>query len=81
MADDLRRHLASEPISARRITRLERALKFARRNRLALASAIDYTADPLWKALGRLEWRRIWDGNTTLIDEQQDSVLAIVTVA
>jgi predicted porin len=48
---------------------------------VALASAIDYTADPLWKALGRLEWRRIWDGNTTLIDEQQDSVLAIVTVA
>ncbi|MBA4286168.1 MAG: hypothetical protein C0434_11625 [Xanthomonadaceae bacterium] len=40
MADDLRRHLASEPVSARHITRVERALKFARRNRLALGSAI-----------------------------------------
>lgn len=40
MADDLRRHLASEPISARHITRVERLRKFARRNRLALGSAI-----------------------------------------
>lgn len=40
MADDLRRHLASEPIAARHITRLERSWKFARRHRLALASAL-----------------------------------------
>ena len=40
MAEDLRRHLASEPISARHITRVERLRKFARRNRLALGSAI-----------------------------------------
>jgi serine/threonine protein kinase len=40
MADDLRRHLASEPIAARHITRLESAWKFARRHRLALASAL-----------------------------------------
>ena len=40
MAGDLRRHLANEPISARHITRTERALKFARRNRLAIGSAL-----------------------------------------
>lgn len=40
MAEDLRRHLASEPISARHITGVERLRKFARRNRLALGSAI-----------------------------------------
>ncbi|WP_439638725.1 serine/threonine-protein kinase [Nevskia sp.] len=40
LASDLRRHLANEPISARHITRVERALKFARRNRLAIGSAL-----------------------------------------
>ena len=48
---------------------------------VALATGLDYTADPLWKALGRLEWRRIWDANATAIDAQQDSWLATVTVA
>lgn len=38
MADDLRRHLAHQPIEARHITRVERSLKFVRRNRLAIAS-------------------------------------------
>jgi hypothetical protein len=48
---------------------------------VALATALDYTANPLWKALGRLEWRRIWDSDTTQIDEQQDSWLGTITVA
>ncbi|WP_428382157.1 protein kinase domain-containing protein [Nevskia ramosa] len=39
MADDLRRHLAHQPIEARHITRVERGLKFVRRHRLAIASA------------------------------------------
>lgn len=39
MADDLRRHLAHQPIEARHITRIERGLKFVRRHRLAIASA------------------------------------------
>jgi eukaryotic-like serine/threonine-protein kinase len=39
MADDLRRHLKNEPISARPDTLAYRAVKFARRNRMALALA------------------------------------------
>ena len=48
---------------------------------LALVGAVDYTADPLWKALGRLEWRRMWDSDRTPIDERQDSWLSTVVVA
>lgn len=36
LAEDLRRHLDSEPISARHITRAERLSRFVRRNRAAL---------------------------------------------
>ena len=48
---------------------------------LALVGAVDYTADPLWKGLARLEWRRIWDSDATLIDERQDSWLSTVVAA
>jgi hypothetical protein len=48
---------------------------------LALVGAIDYTADPLWKGLARLEWRRIWDSDATTIDERQDSWLSTVVLA
>ncbi len=48
---------------------------------VALVGAIDYTADPLWKGLARLEWRRLWDSDKTLIDETQNSWLSTVVVA
>ena len=49
---------------------------------LALVGAVDYTADPLWKGLGRLEWRRIWDSDATpLVNERQDSWLSTVVLA
>ncbi|MEG1970651.1 MAG: hypothetical protein RR101_11070 [Burkholderiaceae bacterium] len=48
---------------------------------VALAAGIDYTANPLWKGLARLEWRRLFDGAATPIDERQDSYLSTLTVA
>lgn len=49
---------------------------------VALVGGVDYTADPLWKGLARLEWRRLFDADSTpTIDERQDSWLSTVVVA
>jgi hypothetical protein len=49
---------------------------------VALVGGVDYTADPLWKGLARLEWRRLFDAESTpTIDEQQDSWLSTFVVA
>ncbi len=48
---------------------------------VALAGGVDYTANPLWKGLARLEWRRLFDSATTPVDDRQDSYLSTVTVA
>jgi hypothetical protein len=49
---------------------------------VALVAGVDYTADPLWKGLARLEWRRLLDAEATpTIDEQQDSWLSTLVVA
>ena len=58
-----------------------KVLEGAGQQAVALSTGIDYTADPLWKGLARLEWRRLWDSNTTLIDEEQNSYLSTITVA
>lgn len=48
---------------------------------LALVGAVDYTADPLWRGLLRLEWRRMWDSAATTIDERQSSWLSTAVLA
>jgi hypothetical protein len=47
----------------------------------ALVGGIDYTANPLWKAAARLEWRRLDDDRRTPDDETQDSYLSTITYA
>lgn len=48
---------------------------------VALVGGVDYTAHPLWRGMGRLEWRRMWTSGDTEIDQQQDSYMSTVTVA
>ncbi|MDQ3215063.1 MAG: hypothetical protein M3P99_03150 [Pseudomonadota bacterium] len=49
---------------------------------VALVGGVDYTADPLWKGLARLEWRRLFDADATpTLDERQDSWLSTFVVA
>ncbi|CAN5397463.1 hypothetical protein BH10PSE17_BH10PSE17_10110 [soil metagenome] len=47
----------------------------------ALIGGLDYTANPLWKAMGRLEYRRLMDDRTTIGDDRQDSYLSTMTLA
>jgi len=48
---------------------------------VALVGGVDYTADPLWRGMGRLEWRRIWASTWTDVDPEQNSYLSTITVA
>lgn len=48
---------------------------------VALVGGVDYTADPLWRGLGRLEWRRLWASTWTDIDPEQTSYLSTITIA
>ncbi len=48
---------------------------------VALVGGVDYTADPLWRGLARLEWRRMWTSAETVPDQQQDSYMSTITVA
>ncbi len=49
---------------------------------VALVGGVDYTADPLWKGLARLEWRRLFDADATpTVNEQQDSWLSTFVIA
>jgi len=48
---------------------------------VALVGGVDYTADPLWKGLARLEWRRLFDSKSTPEDEEQTTWLSTFVVA
>jgi hypothetical protein len=47
----------------------------------AVSLGLDYTANPIWKLSSRLEGRRVFDADRTAGNEQNDSVLATITVA
>jgi hypothetical protein len=47
----------------------------------ALVGGLDYTADPLWKAMGRLEYRRLMDDPATVGNDRADSWLSTATLA
>jgi hypothetical protein len=48
----------------------------------SLVGGLDYTADPLWKGLARLEWRRLEDDlRTPTFNEAQDSYLSTLSAA
>lgn len=42
---------------------------------VALATALDYTANPLWKASVKLEWRRLFDSPGDIGNQSQDQWL------
>jgi hypothetical protein len=46
---------------------------------VALASALDYTANPLWKASAKLEWRRLFDSPGELGNQAQDQWLTTLS--
>lgn len=56
-------------------------LKGASRHALALTGGADYTANPLWKLSGRLEYRRLYDDKLVAGDQAQDQWLNTLAVA
>ena len=56
-------------------------LKGASRHALALTGGADYTANPLWKLSGRLEYRRLFDDKLVAGDQAQDQWLSTLAVA
>ena len=59
-----------------------RVLDGAQPRARAVAGGLDWSADPLWRASGNLEWRRSGDvGATPEVDEQFDTVLWRLMVA
>ena len=48
---------------------------------VALSGALDYTANPLWKASAKLEWRRLFDNAASPGDQGQDQWLSTLALA
>jgi predicted porin len=48
---------------------------------VALAGGLDYTANPLWKASAKLEWRRLFDNRSEPGNQTQDQWLNTLSVA
>ena len=75
LADDLRRFLAGEPIVARPVTRLERAVKWARR-RPAIAALLGLVALVTALGLGGVlwQWRQAVEARDVARDREQDAL-------
>lgn len=48
---------------------------------VALATGLDYSANPLWKASAKLEFRRLFDSQTEVGNQSQDQWLSTLSVA
>jgi hypothetical protein len=48
---------------------------------VALATALDYTANALWKASAKLEWRRLFDNNADVGNQAHDQWLSTLSFA
>ena len=48
---------------------------------VALSTALDYTANALWKASAKLEWRRLFDNNADVGNQAQDQWLSTLSFA
>ncbi len=51
------------------------------REAVAVNGGIDYSASPVWRASGRLEFRRVLDDKATAVNDTQDQYLSTVSVA
>jgi hypothetical protein len=51
------------------------------REAFAINGGVDYSANPLWRASGRLEFRRVLDDKATAANDTQDQYLSTVSVA
>jgi hypothetical protein len=51
------------------------------REAFAVNGGVDYSAHPLWRASGRLEYRRVLDDKATAVNDTQDQYLSTVSVA
>jgi hypothetical protein len=51
------------------------------REAFAINGGLDYSVNPLWRASGRLEFRRVFDDKATKADDTQDQYLSTVSVA
>ncbi len=51
------------------------------REAFAINGGLDYSVNPLWRASGRLEFRRVFDDKATTFDDTQDQYLSTVSVA
>lgn len=64
-------------------TQIERlkSLAGASPDTIALAYGVDYTANPLWKASGRIEYRHAYNPPDATTDQRQDSWLSTLSFA
>jgi hypothetical protein len=51
------------------------------RQAFAINGGLDYSVNPLWRASGRLEFRRVFDDKSTVGNDAQDQYLSTVSVA
>lgn len=58
-----------------------RVLHGSSQDALAVTGGLDYTADPLWRASGRLEFRRLFDEKDISGNQSQSQWLSTVAVA
>ncbi len=58
-----------------------RVLHGTSQDAVAVTGGLDYTADPLWRASGRLEFRRLFDEKDALGNQSQSQWLNTVAVA
>lgn len=58
-----------------------RILKGNSRDAVALTGGLDYTANPLWKASGKLEYRRLFDDKSVAGNQTQEQWLNTLAVA
>lgn len=56
-------------------------LKGEQQNAMALTGGLDYAVNPLWKASGRLEFRRLFDNNSTAGDQSTNQWLNTLSYA
>ena len=56
-------------------------LSGAQREAAAIATGLDYTGNPLWRASSKLEFRRLFDDKSIDGDQSQDQWLATLSVA
>jgi predicted porin len=58
-----------------------RILNGINRDAFAINGGIDYSVDPLWRTSARLEYRRVFNDNATVVDDTQDQYLSTVSLA